>query len=246
MPLRSWTVLLVLLLALAPQGAAQGALAFGSTTHDFGEIAEGDVATTTFTFTNESAAPVQLLEVRPSCGCTAPDWSRAPVAPGETGTVTVAYDSAGRPGAFSRDVLVRAEAVSEEGGTPLEPVALIITGTVTVTDLVSGAQQGSLMFSKDAHDFGTVSPGRVVHTFLVQNKGERPVRLRAAAIYGGEVEVLLPETPLFVGDLREILVAVNTEAVEGETFDIAVVLDTTDEAQPKKSLRLTGRMASGE
>ncbi|MEL7360978.1 MAG: DUF1573 domain-containing protein, partial [Bacteroidota bacterium] len=101
-------------------------------------------------------------------------------------------------------------------------------------------------FSADAHDFGTVSPGRVVHTFLVQNKGDRPVRLQSAAVYGGEVEVVLPDTPLFVGDLAEIFVAVNTDAVAGEAFDIAVVLDTTDEAQPKKSLRLTGRMASGE
>ncbi|MEL7168353.1 MAG: DUF1573 domain-containing protein [Bacteroidota bacterium] len=242
---RIFTALLLLVL-VAPAAAAQDALAFNATTHDFGEIMEGDVATTTFTFTNESTAPVRLLEVRPSCGCTAPDWSREPVAPGEAGSVTVAYDSSGRPGVFSRDVTVRAETVGEDGSTALDPVSLTVTGTVTVTTLAGGPQQGSLMFSADAHDFGTVSPGRVVYTFLVQNKGDRPVRLQGAAVYGGEVEVVLPDTPLFVGDLAEIFVAVNTDAVAGEAFDIAVVLDTTDETQPKKSLRLTGRMAAGE
>ncbi|MEM6783973.1 MAG: DUF1573 domain-containing protein [Bacteroidota bacterium] len=238
------SAVLLLVVFAAPFAEAQGALTFASTTYDFGEIMEGDVAATTFTFTNESAAPVRLTEVRPSCGCTAPDWSRDPVAPGEAGSVTVAYDSKGRPGSFSRDVLVRAETISEEGSAVLNPVSLTITGTVAVTELAGGPQQGSLMFNADAHDFGIVSPGRVVYTFLVQNKGDRPVRLRDAAVYGGEVEVLLPDTPLFVGDLREIQVAVNTEAVEGEAFDIAVVLDTTDEAQPKMSLRLTGQMAS--
>lgn len=233
---------LALSLALAPALWAQGPLAFDATTFDFGEIAEGAEATTTFAFTNAGTTPLRLVEVQPSCGCTAPNWSRDAIAPGESGTITVAYDSEGRPGSFARGILVRAE---DDAGA-LEPVTLTITGRVTVTQLAGGPQQGSLMFDTDAHDFGLVSPGRVVHTFLVQNHGDRPVRLSSATVYGGTVEVMLPETPLFAGDLREIHVAVDTTTITRETFDVAIVLDSTDETQPKKSLRLTGQMAMGE
>lgn len=232
----------LLLLLLVPAAAAQSALDFAATTYDFGEIPEGEIATTTFSFSNTSAEAVQLVEVRPSCGCTAPDWSRDPVEPGASGSITIAYDSEGRPGTFSRDILVRADGASGV----LEPVTLTITGRVTVADLAGGAQQGSLVFDDDAYDFGVVSPGRVVHTFLVQNKGDRPVRLTEALVYGGAADVLLPETPLFVGDLREVHVAVDTNGVTRDAFDIAIVLDTTDETQPRKSLRLTGQMATGE
>ena len=55
---------------------AQGALKFESDKHDFGMIDEGLQAVHEFTFTNTGNAPVILSDVRASCGCTTPSWTK--------------------------------------------------------------------------------------------------------------------------------------------------------------------------
>ena len=41
-----------------------------------------------------------------SCGCTTPDWSKEPIAPGKKGFVKASYNPAGRPGNFNKSVTV--------------------------------------------------------------------------------------------------------------------------------------------
>ena len=61
--------------------------------HDFGTIADGDKVTHSFVFTNTGDKPLVLSNARGSCGCTVPEWPREPIMPGETGELTVEYDS---------------------------------------------------------------------------------------------------------------------------------------------------------
>jgi hypothetical protein len=84
------------------------------TSHDFGNIKEGTQATVEFHFTNTGKVPLVLNSVRASCGCTTPKWTREPVAPGETGTITAIYNSKGRPGNFTKTITVKHNG---EGGT---------------------------------------------------------------------------------------------------------------------------------
>lgn len=76
------------------------------TEHDFGQITEGEKATYRFKFKNTGSHPLILKKVKPSCGCTTPDYSKDPVAPGEEGYIDVTYDSHGRPGQFNKSVTV--------------------------------------------------------------------------------------------------------------------------------------------
>lgn len=87
---------------------------FTKTTHDFGNIKEGTQATVEFTFKNTGDAPLVLTSVTASCGCTSPKWTREPIPPGGTGTITVVYNSKGRPGVFAKTVTVKHNG---EGGT---------------------------------------------------------------------------------------------------------------------------------
>jgi len=82
-------------------------LVFEKKSHDFGVIEEGAVATTTFVFKNTGNAPLILQAVTASCGCTTPKWSREPINPGETGEITAAYNSQGRPGNFTKSITVK-------------------------------------------------------------------------------------------------------------------------------------------
>ena len=87
---------------------------FSQTMHDFGEIQEGQMVTHRFEFTNTGKHPLQIGRVQPTCGCTTPDWSKKPIAPGQKGFVEVKFDSNGRPGAATKTVRMVANTDPQE------------------------------------------------------------------------------------------------------------------------------------
>ncbi|MCX6352566.1 MAG: DUF1573 domain-containing protein [Bacteroidetes bacterium] len=76
------------------------------TSHDFGNIEEGPDYTYIFKFKNIGKAPLALTSVNSPCGCTAPSFTKEPVAPGKTGEITVVYHSSGRIGSFNRTLSI--------------------------------------------------------------------------------------------------------------------------------------------
>lgn len=76
--------------------------------YDFGQIKEGEKVAYTYKFTNTGEAPLIVQSVQPSCGCTAPDWSKEPIAVGATGFVKVEFDSNGKAGIQNKVVTVNA------------------------------------------------------------------------------------------------------------------------------------------
>lgn len=101
----------------------QSELKWTEENHDFGEIEKGKPVSYEFTFTNTSKQTVLLTNVKASCGCTATNYTKTPVKPGEKGTVTATYNAAA-PGNFHKTVTVT---TNEEGAAPK---VLIIKGTV--------------------------------------------------------------------------------------------------------------------
>lgn len=83
-------------------------MSFETTTHDFGTINEGDPAEYTYTFKNTGSAPLIISEVKPSCGCTIPDYSKDPVNVGESGFVKVTFDSNNKKDKVNKTVTVTA------------------------------------------------------------------------------------------------------------------------------------------
>ena len=96
---------------------------FANTTHDYGEIKKGGDGNCEFTFTNTGNEPLILSNVRASCGCTTPSWTKEPVMPGRTGVIKVRYNT-NNIGGFSKRVTVNSNSVT----TPT--VTLTIKGTV--------------------------------------------------------------------------------------------------------------------
>jgi hypothetical protein len=81
---------------------------FATTVHDFGTINEGDVVQHTFEFTNEGETPLIIQDVKAPCGCTTPNWTKTPVAPGEKGVIDVKFDSRNKPGVQNKKVTITA------------------------------------------------------------------------------------------------------------------------------------------
>lgn len=96
---------------------------FEETVHDFSTFKEGTLASFEFIFTNTGKIPLILSNVQPSCGCTAPEWSKEPIAPGAKGKIKAIYNSYGRPGTFQKYITVKSNASSGN-------VDLTIKGTV--------------------------------------------------------------------------------------------------------------------
>jgi hypothetical protein len=60
---------------------------FQTVDHDFGTIPEGQLAEFTYAFKNNGQAPLIIQSATGSCGCTVPEWSKAPIPVGGTGFV---------------------------------------------------------------------------------------------------------------------------------------------------------------
>jgi len=104
-------------------------MAFKALSHEFGTVPEGPDATCEFTFVNTGKEPIIIQKAQPSCGCTVPSFSNAPVAPGATGTINVAYHTKGKPNPFTKTITV----VSNAG-----------TKVLTIKGVVEKAPTGSV------------------------------------------------------------------------------------------------------
>ncbi|MGZ0017022.1 DUF1573 domain-containing protein [Yeosuana sp. AK3] len=71
-------------------------ITFDKTEHDFGEIVANTSVDTEFNYTNTGDAPLVITDIKSSCGCTVPkDWSREPLASGESGKFSVKFNGSG-------------------------------------------------------------------------------------------------------------------------------------------------------
>lgn len=105
------------------QQPSKAELKFESESHDFGKIKQGVPVTHEFIFTNTGTEPLILIEVRSSCGCSVPQFSKTPVKPGESGKISVKFDSVAK-GPFTKHLTVRSNTK-----TPIR--TLVIRGEVT-------------------------------------------------------------------------------------------------------------------
>jgi hypothetical protein len=79
---------------------------FTSETVDLGNVKKGNPVTATFTLTNISKEDLIIENVTPGCGCTKSDYTKEPIKPGKTGTITATYNAA-NVGNFNKSVSVK-------------------------------------------------------------------------------------------------------------------------------------------
>lgn len=84
---------------------------FSEMEHNYGTIQKGGDGNCEFTFTNEGNEPLILSNVRASCGCTTPSWTKEPIMPGKTGTIKVRYNT-NNVGGFTKTITVTSNAVN--------------------------------------------------------------------------------------------------------------------------------------
>ena len=100
----------------------RSSIVFDKLVHDFGTLEKGGDASCVFTFKNVSKKPVTLTNVKTSCGCTAADWPKEPIAKKKKGSIKVKYDS-NRVGKFTKTIKVFIDGSDT-------PIQLEIKGTI--------------------------------------------------------------------------------------------------------------------
>lgn len=222
---------------------AQGKFEFKKTNHDFGTVVEGNVAAHEFEFTNTGNAPIVISNVKASCGCTTPYWTKDPVMPGEKGKIKAAYNSKGRPGAFNKSITITSNAS--------EPTKrLMIKGTVekmTIEEKFSEeelAESPSIKVLTPSFNLGKVEVGQsIAKTVEITNTGNSDLNIKdlqstcncvttisnAKQIKPGEtVEMELSITPRLVANRKEMIYFFSNDLRKPKTalaYNIEVVKD---------------------
>jgi hypothetical protein len=112
------------------------------TGYSFGKIPQGRPVIHVFEFINKGREPLLLENVQASCGCTTPEWSREPIAPGATATIKVGYNAYAE-GQFNKTVTI----FYNNGQTK----ALVISGEVYKLPASAAPENASIQFLKQTN-----------------------------------------------------------------------------------------------
>lgn len=80
-------------------------LSFENRTYNFKEIPVKKEVLAVFYFLNAGKEPLLIKDVRTSCGCTVPEWTKEKLKPNEKGEIKIVYD-AKYPGYFNKTISV--------------------------------------------------------------------------------------------------------------------------------------------
>jgi len=167
---------IIVLTSLMATAQEKGAvISFEKTVHDFGTFLHKDGAQAyRFIFTNTGTEPVIIQRVASSCGCTAPSWSREPIAPGGQGFVEAVYTPQGIV-PFDKTVTVHSNAKPSQ-------VVLRIKGRVVAEppsiETLYPEAYGNLRFNFQELALARIAQGTErIDSFKMVNTGDTPVKL---------------------------------------------------------------------
>lgn len=112
----------LLLLAGVTVFAQEGkpVLTFDSDVHEFGDIEQGKSVDAIFKFKNTGTSVLEIIDVKPTCGCTTAKPEKSSYQPGETGEIPVTFNSTRFSGVITKTINV----VSNDPDRPRQQLQL--------------------------------------------------------------------------------------------------------------------------
>lgn len=241
---------------------AQSKIQFTKTKHAFGTIKEdGGLAQVTFNFKNTGNKALKLTNVRASCGCTTPTWTKAEIKPGGTGMVKAAFNPMGRVGKFNKTITVSSNA---------QPAITVLQISGQVTPRKKGPKDwypvvlGNLRFKSNTVWFGDImhDSKKTEKSTYIYNNGTEPIKINLEATKLPKHVRLTSVFEAKVGDTKlaktkkrkvkkEITIKPNQvlgftftyDATKKNDWDYAYdsfLLITDDKKQPQKRMSVAG------
>ena len=74
----------------------------------FDDIKEGEKVEVEYKFRNVGNSPLLITSAKSTCGCTVPEFPKDPIAPGDSSSIKVKFDSENRPGFQTKPISILA------------------------------------------------------------------------------------------------------------------------------------------
>lgn len=228
--MRSKILALILSLFVCTPAAivAGGNIEWIETQHSFGDILESDGKVAhRFLMVNTGDDDVVIKHVRPSCGCSATDYPRRPISPGDTAAITATFNPAGRPGDF--DTFFTVITNTQPDRTVLRLSGRVIANAPTVNEQYP-VSVGSLKLNAASVPFGEISENKTHRaTIEAYNDSDVPLRIYIDGI-PEYVKVSPGNTTIAPHGLKTITVEFNAQECKHRGF---VETDFSLFAEPK-------------
>ncbi|ASB48085.1 DUF1573 domain-containing protein [Alkalitalea saponilacus] len=182
--MKQFSTIVILILAFSITGMSQRSkptIHFENKVHDFGEILEENgVVSHVFEFTNNGEQPLVIHNVRTSCGCAAPEWTRTPVQPKRQGTIKITYDPRNRPGNFNQSITIASNA--EQGQEILRIIGTVTQGARPIEEIYR-REIGPIRLKHTNLSFGRVPKGtQKENSVEIINTSQNPVTITFARV----------------------------------------------------------------
>lgn len=202
--LRFFAFLLLAPIFCDAASAQSSALKFENSVVDFGVIAEeGGIARQYIEVTNSGDGPISILDIVTSCGCTVADYSREPIAVGQSTTIVIAFDPRDRPGRFERHMLITTSDTNE--AIRLNIIGRVTPRERTVYELYPFDIGGGMRLESNFHAFAYIEHGTEVEERIAYiNNSDHEIVVAIEEIEAsGALTIIYPHTiaPHATGDI---------------------------------------------
>lgn len=198
--------------------------------YNFGDIVQGTTVSHNFVITNNGGDTLKILQVNPSCGCTAAKPDKSNLLPGESANLKVDFSSVGKSGKQEKYVFVVTNDVDNRD------LKLKFTGNVVTSNPEELAKAPKIYFSETNHDFGTVNEGQVVsYTFKFKNTGKSNLEIKNVNTSCGCTAAVISDKSIEPGKEGTLKVALDTKNRMGK-MSRNVSIQSNDPEEPTKVL----------
>lgn len=195
-----------------------GSVSFEPMVHDFGDVSVDDgPLTCSFIMTNTGTEAVAIYEVVSSCGCTGVNWSREPVLPGQSTTITATYKNEDGALPFDKTLTVYVSGVKR-------PVILRLRGVVhekkkALSELYGAEKLGAFGLKTRHFKAGTLRQGQQTsETATVANLGTAPLLVDFRET-SPQLAVSVEPNPIPAGGTARLLMTVTADStLYGKNF----------------------------
>lgn len=211
----------------------EGDAVFDKLVHDFGDVSiEDGPLSCTFTVTNNGSEPLVLFEVVSSCGCTDVTWTREPLQPGKSGTISATFKNEDGPFPFDKTLTVYISGQRK-------PVILRLRGTVhekkkSLSELYGAQKLGDFGLKARDYKAGVLKQGLTVsETATVANLGKKPLKVEFTEV-SEHLKLNLTPNPIPAGSTATLVFTI--EAAPGlygkQTYSAVPVLNGRKASAP--------------
>ena len=211
--------------------------------HDFGKIKEdGGKVKAIFTFKNTGTTDLIILNAEPSCGCTVGEWTKEPIAPGKTGTVTAIFNPKNIIGIIDKTIGVYTNAQYSKV-IVLELRGEVVPRDKTMDDIFP-YRVGNLMFDKELVEMGEVLNDTKDSAFVVMyNDGQYPIKINNISLLPLGYKIRPEKNTIEPGQEVRLYATIDGSLFQDfGPFNKTFRLITDDPEYPEKPLFMLGHI----